>query len=154
MTINVGINGFGRIGRATLAHISESGREDIKVVKLNATGPLETAAHLMRYDSVHGRYPGTVTTGDATMDLGRGAIQMLSTPSTGASQLSHFPSGLRRPCAFVGLPNRCSRGISGVSAHGAFGRAAADTVVMVSPLVEGDRWEPAGVLPSYNAGLL
>ena len=79
MTITVGINGFGRIGRATLAHISESGREDIKVVKLNATGPLETAAHLIRFDSVHGRFPGTVTTGDSTMDLGRGAIQMFST---------------------------------------------------------------------------
>jgi glyceraldehyde 3-phosphate dehydrogenase len=79
MTITVGINGFGRIGRATLAHISESGREDIKVVKLNATGPLETAAHLIRFDSVHGRFPGTVTTGDGTMDLGRGPIQMFST---------------------------------------------------------------------------
>ena len=79
MTITVGINGFGRIGRATLAHISESGREDIKVVKMNATGPLETAAHLMRYDSVHGRFPGTITTGDGTMDLGRGAIQVFST---------------------------------------------------------------------------
>ncbi len=79
MTITVGINGFGRIGRATLAHISESGREDIKVVKLNATGPLETAAHLIRYDSVHGRFPGTVTTGDGTLDLGRGPIQMFST---------------------------------------------------------------------------
>ncbi|MFX0545784.1 type I glyceraldehyde-3-phosphate dehydrogenase [Roseovarius sp. S1116L3] len=79
MTINVGINGFGRIGRATLAHISETGREDIKVVKLNATGPLETAAHLIRFDSVHGRFPGTVTIGEGTMDLGRGAIQMFST---------------------------------------------------------------------------
>ncbi len=79
MTITVGINGFGRIGRATLAHISESGREDIKVVKLNATGPLETAAHLMRFDSVHGRFPGAITTGENTMDLGRGAIQMFST---------------------------------------------------------------------------
>ena len=50
MTISVGINGFGRIGRATLAHISESLRNDINVVKINATGPIETAAHLMRYD--------------------------------------------------------------------------------------------------------
>lgn len=79
MTVTVGINGFGRIGRATLAHIFESGREDIKVVKINATGPLETSAHLLRYDSVHGRFPGTVTTGDGTMDLGRGTIQMFST---------------------------------------------------------------------------
>ncbi|MDO5758234.1 MAG: type I glyceraldehyde-3-phosphate dehydrogenase [Rhodobacterales bacterium] len=79
MTITVGINGFGRIGRATLAHISESARDDLKVVKLNATGPLETAAHLIRYDSVHGRFPGTVSTEGGKLDLGRGPIQMFST---------------------------------------------------------------------------
>ncbi|MCV6584640.1 MAG: type I glyceraldehyde-3-phosphate dehydrogenase [Marinibacterium sp.] len=79
MTINVGINGFGRIGRCTLSHIAASGREDIRVVKVNATGPLETAAHLIKYDSVHGRFPGEVTIGDGTMDLGRGEMQMFST---------------------------------------------------------------------------
>ncbi|SEP55813.1 type I glyceraldehyde-3-phosphate dehydrogenase [Thalassovita taeanensis] len=79
MTITVGINGFGRIGRSTLSHIAESAREDIKVVKINATGPLETAAHLIRFDSVHGRFPGTVTVGDGTMDLGRGAFEVMST---------------------------------------------------------------------------
>ncbi|MGR3462018.1 MAG: type I glyceraldehyde-3-phosphate dehydrogenase [Roseovarius sp.] len=79
MTITVGINGFGRIGRATLAHISESLRNDIKVVKVNATGPLETAAHLMRYDSVHGRFPHPITVEGNTMDLGRGPIEMFST---------------------------------------------------------------------------
>jgi glyceraldehyde 3-phosphate dehydrogenase len=79
MTIKVGINGFGRIGRCTLSHIAASGRDDIEVIKLNATGPLETAAHLIKYDSVHGRFPGTVTLGDGTMDLGRGPIAMFST---------------------------------------------------------------------------
>jgi len=79
MTITVGINGFGRIGRATLAHICESLRNDISVVKVNATGPLETAAHLMRYDSVHGRFPHAVTVEGKTMDLGRGPIEMFST---------------------------------------------------------------------------
>ncbi len=79
MTITVGINGFGRIGRATLAHISESLRNDIKVVKVNATGPLETAAHLMRYDSVHGRFPHPITVEGNKMDLGRGPIEMFST---------------------------------------------------------------------------
>jgi len=79
MTITVGINGFGRIGRATLAHISESLRDDIKVVKVNATGPLETAAHLMRYDSVHGRFAHPITIEGNTMDLGRGPIEMFST---------------------------------------------------------------------------
>ncbi|OBY27192.1 type I glyceraldehyde-3-phosphate dehydrogenase [Leisingera sp. JC1] len=79
MTIKVGINGFGRIGRCTLSHIAASGRDDIEVIKVNATGPLETAAHLIKYDSVHGRFPGEVTIGDGTMNLGRGDMQMFST---------------------------------------------------------------------------
>ena len=79
MTIKVGINGFGRIGRCTLSHIAASGRDDIEVIKLNATGPLETAAHLIKYDSVHGRFPGEVSIGDGTLNLGRGDIQMFST---------------------------------------------------------------------------
>ncbi|GHG87582.1 type I glyceraldehyde-3-phosphate dehydrogenase [Pseudodonghicola xiamenensis] len=79
MTIKVGINGFGRIGRCTLSHIAASGRDDIEVIKVNATGPLDTAAHLIKYDSVHGRFPGEVILGDGTMDLGRGPMQMYST---------------------------------------------------------------------------
>jgi glyceraldehyde 3-phosphate dehydrogenase len=79
MTINVGINGFGRIGRCTLSHIAASGRNDIRVVKANATGPLETAAHLMRYDSVHGRFGNDIRVGERTLDLGRGEIEMFST---------------------------------------------------------------------------
>ncbi|PKQ13139.1 MAG: type I glyceraldehyde-3-phosphate dehydrogenase [Alphaproteobacteria bacterium HGW-Alphaproteobacteria-1] len=79
MTITVGINGFGRIGRCTLAHISESLRNDIKVVKVNATGPIETAAHLMRYDSVHGRFGHPITVDGRTLDLGRGPIEVMST---------------------------------------------------------------------------
>jgi glyceraldehyde 3-phosphate dehydrogenase len=79
MTITVGINGFGRIGRCTLSHIVASGRDDIKVIKANATGPLETAAHLLRYDSVHGRYSGDITVGDNTLNLGAGEIEMFST---------------------------------------------------------------------------
>ena len=79
MTIKVGINGFGRIGRCTLSHIAASGRDDIEVIKLNATGPLETAAHLIKYDSVHGRFPGEVSIGDGTLNLGRGDIQVSST---------------------------------------------------------------------------
>lgn len=79
MTITVGINGFGRIGRCTLSHIAASGREDIKVVKVNATGPLETAAHLIKFDSVHGRFPGEVKIGENMMDLGAGEMEMFST---------------------------------------------------------------------------
>ncbi|MEM9910404.1 MAG: type I glyceraldehyde-3-phosphate dehydrogenase [Pseudomonadota bacterium] len=79
MTITVGINGFGRIGRCTLAHIATSTRNDIRVAKVNATGPLKTAAHLIKYDSVHGRFPGKIELGDGTMDLGRGPMEMFST---------------------------------------------------------------------------
>lgn len=78
MTVTVGINGFGRIGRSTLAHIAESARNDVQVVKINATGPVETNAHLLRYDSVHGRFPGTVTVAENTIDLGRGPMHVMS----------------------------------------------------------------------------
>ncbi len=79
MTIKVGINGFGRIGRCTLSHIAASARNDIEVIKVNATGPLETTAHLLKYDSVHGRFPRDVAINGDTMDLGRGPMQMFST---------------------------------------------------------------------------
>ncbi len=79
MTIKVGINGFGRIGRCTLSHIAASGRNDIEVIKVNATGPLETSAHLLKYDSIHGRFPRDVSIDGNTMDLGRGPMQMFST---------------------------------------------------------------------------
>jgi glyceraldehyde 3-phosphate dehydrogenase len=74
MAVKVAINGFGRIGRNILRAIIESGRTDIDVVAINDLGPVETNAHLMRFDSVHGRFPGTVTTTETTMDVGRGPI--------------------------------------------------------------------------------
>lgn len=79
MTITVGINGFGRIGRCTLAHIAESARNDVQVVAINATGPIETNAHLLKYDSVHGRFPGLVKVDGNSLDLGRGPIRVMST---------------------------------------------------------------------------
>ena len=79
MTVTIGINGFGRIGRCTLAHIAEAARNDVQVVKINATGPIETNAHLLKYDSVHGRFPGQVRVSGNTLDLGRGPIEVMST---------------------------------------------------------------------------
>lgn len=79
MTVTVGINGFGRIGRCTLAHIAESARNDVQVVKINATGPIETNAHLLRYDSIHGRFAGDVKVDGNTLDLGRGPLEVFST---------------------------------------------------------------------------
>jgi len=79
MTITIGINGFGRIGRCTLAHIAESARNDVEVVAINATGPIATNAHLLKYDSVHGRFPGQIRVDGDTLDLGRGPIKVFST---------------------------------------------------------------------------
>ena len=76
MAVKVAINGFGRIGRNVLRAIIESGRTDIEVVALNDLGPVETNAHLMRYDTVHGRFPGTVTVNGDTIDVGRGPIRV------------------------------------------------------------------------------
>ena len=76
MTIRVAINGFGRIGRNILRAIAESGRNDIEVVGINDLGPVETNAHLLRYDSVHGRFPKKVTVEGDSISLGNGKIKV------------------------------------------------------------------------------
>lgn len=74
MTLRLAINGFGRIGRLVLRGIIESGRKDIEVVAINDLGPIETNAHLLRYDSVHGRFPHKVRTSKRGINLGSGLI--------------------------------------------------------------------------------
>jgi glyceraldehyde 3-phosphate dehydrogenase len=76
MTTRVAINGFGRIGRNVLRYIIESGRKDLEVVAINDLGSVETNAHLLRYDSVHGRFPQEVTVAGDTIDVGRGPIKV------------------------------------------------------------------------------
>src|SRR6186713_1530108 len=76
MAIRIAINGFGRIGRNILRAIAESGRNDIEVVGINDLGPVETNAHLLRFDSVHGRFPGTVTVDGDSISLGNGKIKV------------------------------------------------------------------------------
>jgi len=76
MTVRVAINGFGRIGRNILRAIAESGRKDIEVVAINDLGPVETNAHLLRFDSVHGRFPGIVTVAGDTISLGQNKIKV------------------------------------------------------------------------------
>jgi len=73
MTVRVAINGFGRIGRNILRAIAESGRKDIEVVGINDLGPVETNAHLLRYDSVHGRFPKDVKVDGDSISIGGGA---------------------------------------------------------------------------------
>ena len=76
MAVKVAINGFGRIGRNVLRAIMETGRTDIEVVAINDLGPVETNAHLLRFDSVHGRFPGGVKTTETSIDVGRGPIEV------------------------------------------------------------------------------
>ena len=76
MTVKVAINGFGRIGRNVLRAIIEAGRSDIEVVAINDLGPVETNAHLLRFDSVHGRFPNQVKTSETTIDAGTGPIEV------------------------------------------------------------------------------
>jgi glyceraldehyde 3-phosphate dehydrogenase len=72
MTVKVAINGFGRIGRNVLRAIVESGRTDIEVVAINDLGPVETNAHLLRYDSIHGKFPASVEVSGDTIIVGGG----------------------------------------------------------------------------------
>jgi glyceraldehyde 3-phosphate dehydrogenase len=78
MSVRVSINGFGRIGRNILRAIIESGRDDIKVVGINDLGPVETNAHLLRYDTVHGRFPAEVKVSGDNIDVGNGPIKVTS----------------------------------------------------------------------------
>ena len=72
MTVRVAINGFGRIGRLVLRALCETRCADVEIVAINDLGPVATNAHLLRYDSVHGRFPGEITAGDSWIDIGRG----------------------------------------------------------------------------------
>jgi glyceraldehyde 3-phosphate dehydrogenase len=92
MTVKVAINGFGRIGRNVLRAIVESGRTDIEVVAINDLGPVETNAHLLRYDSVHGRFPQKVTVSGDTIDVGRGPIKV--TAIRDPAELPHKAMGV------------------------------------------------------------
>ncbi|MEP9375795.1 type I glyceraldehyde-3-phosphate dehydrogenase [Aquabacter sp. CN5-332] len=92
MTVKVAINGFGRIGRNVLRAIIESGRTDIQVVAINDLAPVETNAHLLRYDSVHGRFPAEVKVDGDTIDVGQGKIKV--TAVRDPAQLPHKELGV------------------------------------------------------------
>ncbi|MBL6933808.1 MAG: type I glyceraldehyde-3-phosphate dehydrogenase [Alphaproteobacteria bacterium] len=78
MAVRLAINGFGRIGRLVLRALHESGRTDLEVVAINDLGPVDTNAHLLKYDSAHGPLPGDVTVGEDFMDLGHGPIKVIA----------------------------------------------------------------------------
>ena len=101
MATKIAINGFGRIGRLVLRALHESKRDDLQVVSINDLGPVETNAHLLRYDSVHGRFAGEVTTGDDWMDIGRGKIKV--TAERDPSKLPHAELGVDIALECTGL---------------------------------------------------
>ena len=101
MTVRVAINGFGRIGRLVLRSIVEHARRDIEVVAINDLGSVEANAHLLRYDSVHGRFPGVVTVDGDSLDVGFGKIKV--TAIRDPSQLPHRELGVDIALECTGL---------------------------------------------------
>lgn len=92
MAVRVAINGFGRIGRNILRAIVESGRTDIEVVAVNDLGPVETNAHLLRFDSVHGRFPHEVVVDGDTLVIGKNRIKV--TAIKNPAELPHKELGV------------------------------------------------------------
>jgi len=101
MAIRVAINGFGRIGRLILRAVMESGRKDIQVVGVNDLGPVETNAHLLRYDSVHGRFPGEVTVDGQYMTVN--GQKILVTAHKNPAELPHRDLGVDIALECVGI---------------------------------------------------
>jgi glyceraldehyde 3-phosphate dehydrogenase len=101
MAVRVAINGFGRIGRLVLRSIVEHARRDVEVVAINDLGPVETNAHLLRYDSIHGRFPGLVTVDGDTIDVGLGRMKV--TAERDPSKLPHRNLGVDIALECTGL---------------------------------------------------
>src|SRR5664280_705148 len=101
MAVRVAINGFGRIGRNVLRAIYEAKRNDIEVVAINDLGPVETNAHLLRYDSVHGRFSGVVGVQGDTIDVGLGPIKV--TAIRDPAELPHRALGVDIALECTGL---------------------------------------------------
>jgi glyceraldehyde 3-phosphate dehydrogenase len=101
MTVRVAINGFGRIGRLVLRSIVEHARHDIEVVAINDLGSVEANAHLLRYDSVHGRFPGVVSIEGDSLDVGMGKIKVTAIRDPG--QLPHKDLGVDIALECTGL---------------------------------------------------
>jgi glyceraldehyde 3-phosphate dehydrogenase len=129
MAVNVAINGFGRIGRNVLRAIAESGRRDINVVAINDLGPVETNAHLLRFDSVHGRFPGEVKVDGDTIDIGLGPIKV--TALRDPAELPHSALG-------VDIVLECSGVFTSKAKASAHLKAGARRVLVSAPADEAD----------------
>ena len=129
MTVRVAINGFGRIGRNVLRAIIESGRKDIEVVAINDLGPVETNAHLFRFDSVHGRFNGEVKVAGDTIDVGRGPIKV--TAIRNPAELPHKALG-------VDIALECTGIFTSKKTAGAHIEAGAKRVLVSAPCDDAD----------------
>jgi glyceraldehyde 3-phosphate dehydrogenase len=136
MALRVSINGFGRIGRLVLRSIVEHARRDIEVVHINDLGSVEANAHLLRYDSVHGRFPGLVSVDGDTIDVGSGPIKV--TAIRNPAELPHKENGVDIALECTGLfTNRDS-----AAAHLA---AGAKRVLVSAPCDNADKTIVYGV---------
>jgi glyceraldehyde 3-phosphate dehydrogenase len=136
MTVRVAINGFGRIGRLVLRSIVEYARRDIEVVAVNDLGSVEANAHLLRYDSVHGRFPGIVSAGPDSIDVGLGPIRV--TAIRDPAELPHRDLG-------VDIALECTGLFTSKEAAGAHLRAGARKVLVSAPCDSADRTVVYGV---------
>src|ERR1044072_616300 len=129
MAVRVAVNGFGRIGRNVLRAIMESGRKDIEVVAINDLGPVESNAHLFRFDSVHGRFNGEVKVAGDTIDVGRGAIKVTAVPD---------PAKLPHKALGVDLALECTGIFTSKKAASAHLEAGAQRVLISAPADNAD----------------
>src|SRR6266853_703162 len=129
MAVRVAINGFGRIGRNIMRAIMESGRKDIEVVSINDLGPVETNAHLFRFDSVHGRFNGEVAVDGDTIDVGRGKMKI--TAECDPAKLPHKALG-------VDIALECTGFITSKKAATAHIDAGAKRVLVSAPADHAD----------------
>jgi glyceraldehyde 3-phosphate dehydrogenase len=136
MTVRVAINGFGRIGRLVLRSIVEHNRHDVEVVAINDLGPVETNAHLLRYDSVHGRFPGEVKVDGDSIDVGHGKIKV--TAVRDPAELPHKDLGVDIALECTGLFTKKDK----ASAHLA---AGAKRVLVSAPCDGADKTVVFGV---------
>ena len=113
MALRVAINGFGRIGRLVLRAIVESGRRDIEVVAVNDLGPVETNAHLLRYDSVHGRFPATVTVDGDIMIAAGHRIKVTAIKNPAELPHKELDVDIALECTGIFTATRQGRGASG-----------------------------------------
>ncbi|HZK98277.1 MAG TPA: type I glyceraldehyde-3-phosphate dehydrogenase [Caulobacteraceae bacterium] len=136
MTVRVAINGFGRIGRLVLRSIVEHARRDIEVVAINDLGPVETNAHLLRYDSVHGRFPGVVSVDGDSLDVGLGPIKV--TAIRDPAELPHGRLGIDIALECTGLFTKRDKAAAHLS-------AGARRVLVSAPCEGADRTIVYGV---------